>query len=193
MKRLLFASAAIAACMFVSCNTKTESTASTTDNSAKYKELNARVYHTIETGDTAGIREWIAADAVDHGGAPDGGDVKGDSIINMLAMVHTGFQPGMKYTVESQAVDGDNLFVLAHLTGTTSATPMWGMPPNQKIDSRDISLIKIKDGKASDHWEYMSNEDVMKMMKMGHEGMAVPPADKMHDDKMMHTDTAKKM
>lgn len=65
-----------------------------------------------------------------------------------------------------------------------------GFPPSTKMDSRSVDVVKLKDGKAQEHWAFMSMPDVM-MMK-GNGGM--PPMDKMdmHSaDKMPMKDSAK--
>lgn len=196
MKKIFYAAAAIAACTFVSCKDKTDSSAS--DTNAKYIASNNNIYNTIETGDVSKIKDWIASDAVDHGGGADGKDVVGgDNIIAMLGSIHTNFQPGFKYTVVNTSTDGVYLYTLAHMEGTTTATPGMGMPANQKMDMMSVDVVKIKGGKASEHWAYMNPKDMMAMM--GHEGPGAPPAggDKMMDNKMkgdkMMADTAKKM
>ena len=142
----------------------------------------------IGTGDFSKAKEWLAVDAVDHGGNPDGSDVKGrDSIIAMLQQVNKCFQPGLAMKSVVQAVDGDYLFSLTEMNGTTTATPGMGMPPNTKMDMKSVDVIKIKDGKATDHWSYMSPADMMKMMPGGmpaDHSMAPAASDKMMSDSM---------
>ena len=189
MKKILYAAAAIAACTFVSCKDKTETT--TTDSNAKYIAANNNIYNAIETGDVSKLKDWIATDAVDHGGGANGQDVVGgDSIIAMLAMVHNAFQPGFKYTAVNTTTDGSYLYTLAHMEGTTTANPGMGMPANQKMDMMSVDVVKIKDGKASEHWAYMNPKDMMSMMGAGHDGPPPPPS--AGGDKMK-MDTAKKM
>ncbi len=188
MKKILFASATMLSLTLLSCNDKKETTATVTDSSVTLKERNNQVYRAMETGDVSKLREFIADDAVDHNGGPNGEDIRGgDSIVAMLGQIHKSFLPGMKVNIIAQAVDGDYLFTLSEMVGTTTANPGMGMPPNMQMNSRSVDLVKIKDGKATDHWMFMSMADMMKMMSMGkegsasgHEGMMHPvPADTM--------------
>ncbi|MEJ7610696.1 MAG: ester cyclase [Ferruginibacter sp.] len=193
MKKIFFLSAAIAACFFVSC--KDEKTTTTTNSTSEsIKQKNADFMTAIETGDFSKAKEWLATDAVDHGGNPDGSDLKGrDSIIGMLQQVNKSFQPGFKMKIITQAVDGDYLFSLTEMDGTTTANPAMGMPPNTKMDMKSVDVIKIKDGMASEHWSFVNAADMMKMMG-GASGGAMPADHNMAPagaDKMM-SDTMKK-
>ena len=147
---------------------------------------------TLLSGDNCLVRnklkDLITADAIDHNGSPTGEDIKGgDSIIAMLGQIHSSFQPGLKFNIISQAVDGDYLFTLSEMIGTTSANPGMGMPANTKMDSKSVDVVKLKDGKAAEHWSFMSPADMMKMMSMGKEGMTPPPV----GDKKMGDSTKK--
>ena len=125
---------------------------------------NKEIYKAIETGDVSKIKDYIASDAVDHGGGANGQDVKGgDSIIAMLAGIHKSFTD-LKMEVISDAINGDYLFTLVRLTGTTTATPGMGFPPNKKIDSKSVDVIKLKDGKAQEHWQFLDPNEMMAMM-----------------------------
>lgn len=59
------------------------------------------------------------------------------------------------------------------------------------MDTRGVDVVKLKDGKAQEHWAFMGMPDVMMMMK-SQGGM--PPADKMNmpdADKMQMKDSTK--
>jgi predicted ester cyclase len=72
----------------------------------------------------------------------------------------------LKFEVIEDAASDDHIFALVHMTGTTNK-PVWGMPANHKIDSRSVDVIKVKDGKMSDHWGFYSMSEMMKMMGGG--------------------------
>ena len=42
--------------------------------------------------------------------------------------------------------------------------PMGAAPAGTKYDMTVVHVSKFKDGKATDHWEYMTMGDMMKMM-----------------------------
>jgi hypothetical protein len=191
MKKIFLASAA-AVCFLISCkDEKSTTTASTETTSQTYMDKNAAFMKSIESGDFSTSKDWLAADAVDHGGAPDGGDVKGaDSIIANLKMVNKCFEPGFKMNIIKQAVDGDYLFVLSEMTGKTTVNPGMGMPPSTQMDMKAVDVITIKDGKAYEHWSFANTADMMKMMggPGGHPDHMMPPppagGDKMQADTM---------
>jgi hypothetical protein len=55
---------------------------------------------------------------------------------------------------------------MVHMTGTTNK-PVWGMPAGHKMDGRSIDVIKVSNGKMTDHWTYMEMAELMKMMGGG--------------------------
>lgn len=182
MKKLFFS---LTAMLFVlmSCSDTGTST-STSNNNTNDSNLvkNREVYKAIETGDVTKIKEFLHKDAVDHGGGPNGSDITGgDSILAMLSRVHTGFSD-IKMEVITDAANADYIFSLVKLTGTTNATPVWGMPPNTKIESKTVDVVKIKDGKATDHWGFLDPKDMAAMMGGDHK----------MDNKMAPKDTTKK-
>lgn len=125
---------------------------------------NKAIYKAIETGDVSKIKDYIDKDAVDHEAGAGGGDIHGgDSIIAMLGNIHNSFTD-LKMEVISEALSGDYLFTLVRLTGTTTANPGMGMPANRKMDSKSVDVVKLKNGKAIEHWEFMDPKDMMSMM-----------------------------
>ncbi len=188
MKKIFFASATILAFGLISC---TESTTKKEDASVTIKENNTNFYKALENGDEAKIKSWINADAVDHNGSQTGEDIVGaDKIVPMLTQMHNSFEPGFKMNIVSQAVDGDYLYSLIELKGTTTANPGMGFPPSTKMDSRSVDVIKLKDGKAQDHWGFMSMPDVMMMMK-GNQAMPHGDTNMVGGNKKPMMDTAK--
>lgn len=188
MKKILFASATIFTCAFISC---ADNAAKKDDTIVTIKENSTNFYKAMESGDEAKLKSWINADAVDHNGSPTGEDVVGaDKITAMLKQMHNSFEPGFKMNVVSQAVDGDYLYSLVEMKGTTTANPDMGFPPSTKMDSKSVDLVKLKDGKAQEHWAFMSIPDVMMMMK-GKEAMPHGDMEMPNGNKRPMVDTAK--
>jgi predicted SnoaL-like aldol condensation-catalyzing enzyme len=148
--------------IFISCknSASTDSgTAATTSQQDKDLANNAKVYTAIETGNTAPIDTLIATDAVDHDG-PNGTPIHGrDSILHMLANLHNQFKD-LKLDIISSAENGDYIFTLVHFTGTPTDSSMGG----NKIDENGVDVIKVKDGKMSEHWGFSDNAEVGKRM-----------------------------
>jgi predicted ester cyclase len=115
----------------------------------------------IETGDSTVIDSLIASDAVDHS-APNGKEMKGDSIKWMLRNMHNEISD-LNMDIIADAAEGDYVFTLSRMTGTTKTAGM-GMPPNTKMDMKGVDVVKFRDGKAVEHWSYMDPKDMMKMM-----------------------------
>jgi ketosteroid isomerase-like protein len=178
MKHFLIAMAALA---LISCNsdTKVAGTEDKNDHMEMAKKNTDKmkaVYHAIETGDVSGLDTLIAEDAVDHNGNPDGTDVKGrDNIKKMLGEIHTYFDNlKMEYMSDATSADGEYQFALVRMTGKSKANP-WGMPVGMDMDDTSVDVVKIKDGKATDHWGFMSMKDMNEMMQ-GMKGGSMPPA-----------------
>lgn len=119
----------------------------------KNREANDAIMKAYEAGDFSKMGDYIAADAVDHGG--ESGDVKGlDNIISEMKR-YRAMMPDMKVTTKKEIADDEYVFTWATVSGTMQgkATTM---------SSVDVS--KFKDGKAVEHWVYMDPKDLMQMM-----------------------------
>ncbi|MEO6719818.1 MAG: ester cyclase [Ferruginibacter sp.] len=166
MKKLFCLSVVSFVCLLISCSdsaTKTSTDTPVASAAERNKTNNRIIMKAIETGDAAAIDSLIASDAIDHSG-PNMTEIKsGDSIKSMLKNMHKAVMD-MKTDIISDAADGDYVFTLSRMTGTTTADPGMGMPPNTKMDMTGVDVVKFKDGKAVEHWSYMDPKDMMKMM-----------------------------
>lgn len=181
MKKLLFAAAFLSTTFYCTAQ-KTKShksatvqkTQSTSGDMATMKTN--KVYRAIETGDVSQLDDVFSDDCVNHGGGMNGEDIKGkDAVIADLKQFHNWFE-GLKFEPIAQATSGDYHFSLVHMTGTVTNAAS-GMPVGTNFDNTAVDVVKIKNGKATDHWSYMSMKDMMEMMKnMG--GGAMPQMQK---------------
>ena len=169
MKKINLAIAVIAALAFYSC--KDSGTSSTTVSSNKDSsatstdEQNVQkatgMYTAIQSGDSATIRSFIADDAVDHQ-SPNGQDVKGaGAITHMLTDIHNHIK-GMKFNVVSAAAKGDYVFTMVDMEGAANDNTM-GMAAGSDLAGRSVDVVKMKDGKMTEHWGFMNWPDAMKM------------------------------
>jgi ketosteroid isomerase-like protein len=183
MKHFLFAMAAIA---LFSCNNSENKTDDSgnhdhMEKAKKSTESIKTVYHAIETGDVSGLDSIMAEDVVDHNANPDGTDMKGrDNIKKMLGEIHTYFDNlKMEYITDALSEDGTTQFTQVRMTGKAKANP-WGMPEGKDIDDMSVDVVKIKDGKATDHWGFMSMKDMQEMMQGMQMGSKPPIPDSTH-------------
>jgi predicted ester cyclase len=164
MKKLLITTVCCALCFFMACKEGTNSSTSETSKTAQNKANSQLIYKAIETVDVSHLDSIIYKDFVDHAG--EKGDVKGiDSLKKMFAQMHHEIND-LNIDEIANATDGDYNIALIRMTGTT-AKPMMGMPAGTKLDMKSVEVVKVKDGKAIEHWGYMDPKDMMKMMGSG--------------------------
>lgn len=178
MKKILFAISAGLVFCFISCNNeKTESK----ESSAAQKNLEATrtVTKAFETGDISAIDSVIASDFVDH---TDMGDMNRDSLKVMITLMHSKGE-NMKSEIIKELADDDYVMSWMRFSGNSDGS--MGMPKGP-YNMEAIEVVKFKDGKAIEHWEFMTKAEMMKMM-----GSQPGMDHKMMDDKKM--DTTKKM
>ncbi|MDQ6813240.1 MAG: ester cyclase, partial [Bacteroidota bacterium] len=156
----------------ISCNEKSgkdtiassNSSASNTTDDRKQMEANSeQVYRAIETGNFTGIDTTMAPDIIEHSGPH--GEIKGrDSVIASLKQISV-MNKNVKVETLARSYDPATgyIFSMVRRTGTT-VTPMDGMPANTPYDVTAVDVVKVKDGKATEHWGYVDPNAMMKMM-----------------------------
>ena len=176
MKKLFFPFVVIIIC--ASC--KNESGMSET--AKKNIEVNDAIMKAYESGDFTKMGDYIAADAVDHGG--DHGDVKGlDSIVSEMKR-YKAQMPDMKTTTTKSLADDEYVYVWSTMTGTVMGNQM---------TMSGVDIAKFKDGKAVEHWVYMDPNDMKKMMSPPTTTpMPIKDSSMMKDTMMMKKDSVKK-
>lgn len=164
MKKLLFAIAAI--CLIYSCNESKTLSANEDNSQAERNAQNSReIYKALETGDVSRLDSFIAEDILDHNGNDRWEDIRGrDSVKHYISQVHKYFD-GLKMTVVSEGTssDGNYHFAMVRMQGKSKENP-WGMPVGVDVDDTGVDVTKIKDGKAVEHWGFMSHGDIKEMM-----------------------------
>jgi predicted SnoaL-like aldol condensation-catalyzing enzyme len=158
MKKFLIIASFGLICFFTSCNNNAGGNAQGEKNIASVHSVN----DAIESGDVNKLDQYIAADGIDHAG--EHGDIKGlDGIKAHLKKFHDEY-PDMKLEEVQDAANGDYVFSLTRFTGTNNV-PSMGAPAGTHFDMTSVQVIKFNsDGKATEHWEYMTMADMMKMM-----------------------------
>ena len=149
--------------LIYSCNNSTEGSTASAPPSGKSSmaEKNMAASHIVnkafETGDASMIDSAVAADFVDH---TDQGDKGRDSLKAMITMMHKDF-PDMKSETIKEVGDDDYVFSLMRFTGTSNG--QMGMPKGP-YDMHTVQVVRFKDGKAVEHWEYTNWQEMEKMM-----------------------------
>jgi ketosteroid isomerase-like protein len=149
------------ACFAISCSNKSDSGLSP----AAQKNLDAQhgVSKAVETKDFSKLGDYIADDAVDHGG--DSGDVKGLANIRAELEKSTAGSENDKMETIKELADDDYVMAWFRATGNYKMAEM-GHKAGEKYDVKILELTKFKDGKGIEHWIFMEPGDVMKMMGM---------------------------
>ena len=164
MKRLILCAAIMSVAFSCNNNPSSTTTATGNDNSQQeqYIANNKKIYTAIESGDTSPIDTLIANDAVDHDG-PGGMEINGkDSILHMLSDIHNHVKD-IKFDVITSAANGNYVFSLVHMTGTTTDSSM-GMP-GMNMDQKAVDVIKFNnDNKMVEHWGFTDDQEVAKRM-----------------------------
>lgn len=159
----------------------------TQSNQAKMNSENTRdVYRALETGDVNKLDSFIAEDFIDHDNS--GKDRVGrDSLKALIGDVHNHFD-NLKFNLISEGTSPDDNyhFALVKMSGTAKDN-MMGMPAGTKVESTSVDVVKIKNGKAVEHWSFEDPKEMMDMMKSG---MKDKMPGNMKENKM---DSAKKM
>lgn len=183
MKKLFFAGAGLLLCFMISCTDSKTTSSTTTTNAEKNRENITSVYRGIESGDMSKMDEFVADDIVDH----YHGEVKGrDSVKKMLADMHNHFS-NLKMDIIAEATSTNSAndeyhFTLVRMTGTTT-DDKFGRPANTAVDETSVDVVRMKDGKAVDHWGFDDPTMMMKMMEMNKGNQPM--------DKMENKDSAK--
>lgn len=158
----IFLTASLAALLCIACTNK-PTTADNDTSSQMNTNIanNLKVYSAIESGNISSLDSFFSSDVVDHDG-PMGKDVKGkDSVMKMLGDMHNHIKD-LKLDVISTAGNGDYIFTLVHVTGTPVDSAMG--KPGEKIDSKSVDVVKVKDNKLSEHWGFTDDNEIRKMM-----------------------------
>ena len=161
----------------ISCNSSETKVAGSDSTANKNQENMKAVYHALETGEVDKIRDLLAEDFTDHNAMPDNSDIKGrDSALKFMSQFHTFFDNlKMEPMYDATSSDGAYHFTTLRMTGKAKANP-FGLPAGTDLDDELVDVVKLKDGKATDHWGYLSWKDFNEIMMM-HDGSKPPVTD----------------
>ena len=158
MRKIIIAAAIVCGIYIYGCTgVSTNADAQTQKN---IDAVNA-VDNAIRTGDVSKLGDYMAEDCVDSSGGE--AVIKGiDAFKKMLGAIHSQSKD-MKMDVVKTLADNEYVFQWVHLYGTSDDASM-GMPAGTKYDFTPIEVSKFTNGKVSQHWEFMTVAEMMKMM-----------------------------
>ncbi len=143
--------------IFISCSAPKPEPSSIIQNNLK---LVQDIRDVVGSGSFEKLSQFVAADAVDHEG--DNGLIKGiDSIkIHMMQWHAEGKE---KIDVIKEMADSNYVMSWIHSKGTFLTTAD-GHKTGDPFELEMMSITRIADGKAVEHWMMMPPADLMKMM-----------------------------
>lgn len=174
----------VLALLFTACNGKKEAektagekpmtTSAGGEDMAKAKESFNAVYAAIQSGDLSKLGDHIDAGVVEHDPNLPGGTATGiDVSKKFMTDLKQGF-PDLKIELKNIVGEGDMMYAMVRLTGTNTGA-MAGMPAtNKKVDFLAVDVVKLKNGKAIEHWNF--NDNITMLRQLGMMPDAPPPA-----------------
>jgi predicted ester cyclase len=174
MKKIFAIVFVVASVTLVACNSGGGMSAAAKKN----LEVNTAISKAYVAGDFSKMGDYIAADAVDHGG--EMGDVKGVEKIVEQMKAYSAMMKDVKMEVVKEMADDEYVMSWAKFSGTLTQDGM-GKKAGEKISMTSIDVSKFKDGKAVEHWVFMDGAEVNKMMMGMMQG--APPAEVIQEPK----------
>ena len=169
MRKILFLPTIGLLCFCIGCNN--QKTGGTSAQAQKNLDANHAISKMFETGDFSKLGDYIADDAVDHAGM--NGDIKGLNNIKDTLISYSKMASNMKNEVVKELADDDYVMSWMKESGTMNMDGM-GMKAGDKYSWDIVEVSKFKNGKATDHWSFMSMNDMMKSMQSMMQGMPMP-------------------
>jgi len=169
MKKLSVLSLFVLIVLLISCSSQQ---AGTSDKAKKNLDNFNAVTKMFETQDFSKSGDYIATDVVDH--ASPTGEVKGLDSLKAMFTRYASMVSDLKNEEVKELADDDYVIGWIKQSWTAkTADPTMHLKPGDKGEMESIEVTKHNaDGKITDHWSFMSMNDVMKMMpNMGNMGM----------------------
>ena len=104
----------------------------------------------VNSGKLEGLREAVAANALDHDPAPEKGWGRKD-YIRMFSEMRASF-PDLNVAVDKVVSDNDNIAIAYTLTGTHKGNFLGVAPTGRRISARGVQIARFEDGKLVERW-----------------------------------------
>ncbi|HKP51904.1 MAG TPA: ester cyclase [Chloroflexia bacterium] len=110
----------------------------------------------------AAVDEYMSADFVDHS-VPAGLPPTRDGVKMQFSMFFNAL-PDLRAIIHDQVADDDKVVTRKTLRGTHQGDLM-GIPPTGKaIDIEVIDVLRVRDGKITDHWNLVDRLGLMQQL-----------------------------
>jgi hypothetical protein len=155
MKRLLII---ITLCeVIIGCSNKTSNNSSVSAAQENLKSVHS-IAKAFETGDTSLIANSVDRNFVDH---KDYGDVNGIDSLRAFILASDAHIKNLKMETMKELADDEYVMSWTQFSGTGDgqAGTMQG-----EFNVRGVEITKLKNGKATEHWEAMDMRDVARMI-----------------------------
>lgn len=96
------------------------------------------------------LDELVADDFVEHEEFPGAPRDKG-AVRFFLDLFHGAF-PDATMTIEDSAAEGDKLWIRYRIRGTHQGDFLGVAATGKRIDVQGIDIVRVRDGKATEHW-----------------------------------------
>ncbi len=116
----------------------------------------------IEQGKQESFDSLLAADCINHL-APAGSNGP-ESMVHFLKQVLRNGFPDIKVEILDQIAEGDRVTTRKKLHGTHTGEFMGIPATNKKVVIDVIDIVKLRDGKYTDHWACSSLHEVIAML-----------------------------
>lgn len=114
----------------------------------------------INGGNIDAVEKYVAADMVEHQPLPPGAPTGVEGVKGYFKSVHESF-PDIHATVNLVMAEGDLVTVAATFEGTNKGKFMGKPASNKKYTWTGSDIIRLKDGKAVEHWGWDDMADRM--------------------------------
>jgi steroid delta-isomerase-like uncharacterized protein len=104
----------------------------------------------VNSGKLEGLREAVAAKALDHDPAPGQG-LGPEGYIRMFSEMRASF-PDLNVAVDKVVSDNDNIAIAYTLTGTHKGNFLGVAPTGRRISARGVQIARFEDGKLVERW-----------------------------------------
>jgi predicted SnoaL-like aldol condensation-catalyzing enzyme len=111
------------------------------------------------------VDKFLSDDFVEHQPLPPNAPKGRDGVKSFFRMVTEAF-PDLHVTIDLSLGDGDYVFVASTWTGTNKGAFMGRRPTNKSMTWTSGDVVRILDGKATEHWGW---DNMAEMMTSGHQ------------------------